>query len=177
MVTIFEGPDNSSKGTQIANLKRHYEFTQDLPSHILHYSNVQVSGKNMLEVSQTYYREMFGFCEKANEMQASLILDRAHIGESVYSPMYRNYDGDYVFRMEEKFDLSFYTLFIFIADVETLIRRDDGKSFSVDTEKKQKEIDGFKRAYDKTHIVNKHIIDITGKDIKTVWDEIKGYIK
>jgi hypothetical protein len=131
----------------------------------------------MLHASQAYYREMFRFCEVANELYASLILDRAHLGESVYSPIYRKYDGDYVFRMEERFDLSFFTLFVFIADPETLVHREDGFSFSVDAEKKRLEIEGFKRAFELSHIPNKHLIDITGKDIKEVWEEIKGHIK
>ena len=32
----------------------------------------------------------------------NLIFNRSHLGETVYSPLYRGYSGDYVFDIEKK---------------------------------------------------------------------------
>jgi thymidylate kinase len=173
MTYIFCGPDNVGKGTQISNLKRYLEENNRLV-HVLHYSNIK--GDNVRIRSEAYYNQMFEFCKKANELNTDLILDRAHLGESVYSPLYRNYSGDYVFDLEQKYDLEQITLFVFYADPETLIKRDDGLSFSTDLEKKKTEIDAFKRAFEMTHISKKFLINITDKSIEEVWDKLKIFI-
>jgi thymidylate kinase len=166
-------PDNVGKGTQIANLKRYLEENNHLV-HVLHYSNIK--GDNIRIRSEAYYNQMFEFCKKANEINTDLILDRAHLGESVYSPIYRNYSGDYVFDLEKKYDLEKIILFVFYADPEILIERDDGLSFSIDLEKKKNEIDAFQKAFELTNIHKKVLINITNKTKEDVWNKIKGYI-
>jgi thymidylate kinase len=165
-------PDNVGKGTQIQLLKRYLEENDQL-LHVLHYSNIK--GKDVYQRSQVYYQQMFMLCEYALSSNISLILDRAHLGETVYSPLYRNYNGDYVFELER--DLikhqGGYHLVVFIADPETLVHREDGFSFSKDLEAKRDEIDRFVNAYNKSTIKNKHLIDITNKDVPTVWKELQ----
>jgi thymidylate kinase len=177
MVTVFEGPDRVGKSTQILNLKRHLEHTRSMPSHIMHYSNLKIVEEDIIHASKCYYKEMFEFTQLADKLYASLILDRSHIGESVYSPLYRNYDGDYVFDMEQRYNTEYFLLFVFIADPEVLIKREDGISFSTDLEIKKKEIELFKLAFNKSHIKNKYLIDVTNKDVNTVWQEIEEKLR
>jgi len=177
MIIICEGPDNVGKGTQIIKIKRHLEEQGKLV-HVLHYSNIK--GDNIEQRSHQYYWEMFDFIKFSIFNNRSLILDRAHGGETVYSPIYRNYSGDYVYELESKFGntiLSNCLLIVFTANPETLIQRDDGLSFTVELMKKQKEIDLFKLFYEKSHIKNKCYIDITGKNPDEVFEEIKCHIQ
>jgi thymidylate kinase len=172
-IYIFEGPDNSSKGTQISNLKKYLEEKGELV-HVLHYSNIK--GENIEKRSKTYYEQMFQICNEANRKGINLILDRAHIGETVYSPIYRNYDGNFVFVIEKKYVTNNpnYNLLVFIASPETLITRDDGLSFTIQLDKKTDEINKFKEALIKSHIEKKNLIDITNKSIEEVWQEVKN---
>src|SRR5271163_4564579 len=52
-----------------------------------------------------YQRESFRNSMIIARSGARVIFDRWHIGEVVYSPMYRGYSGDYVFKQEEIYEL------------------------------------------------------------------------
>ena len=50
------------------------------------------------------FRDMFKLINyAAGEDSMALICDRAHLGECVYSPIYRDYSGDFVFEEEKNF--------------------------------------------------------------------------
>ena len=83
-----------------------------------------------------------------------LIFNRAHLGETVYSPMYRNYNGDFVFDFEKDYvrrEPPETKLIVFTDTPEAVIERDkkrgDGLSFSLDIDKKKQELEAFERAY------------------------------
>lgn len=159
MNIIFEGPDNTGKGTQIRLLNRYITENGNIPFHVLHYSGIKNKDPEKIQkLSSNYYAQMFDILETSGK---DFILDRSHIGEAVYSPLYRRYSGDYVFELEKEFDdvLKTCVLFLFIDTPENLIKRDDGLSFSTQVEMKQKEVDLFKQAFQKTNISNKHLID------------------
>ena len=100
MVIIAEGIDNSGKGTQIQKIKEEFE-KRGISVHILHYSNIKAFGndnKKIREASYKQFRDMFKLINyAAGEDSMALICDRAHLGECVYSPIYRDYSGDFVF--------------------------------------------------------------------------------
>jgi len=174
MIYIFEGLDNVGKGTQISNLKRYLEERGEVV-HVLHYSNIK--GNNIEERSRIYYHQMFQLMKFAINNGINLILDRAHGGETVYSPIYRNYSGDYVYEIENNFNsriTSTAKLIVFIDDPNSLIKREDGLSFSVELEKKQNEVDRFTEFYEKSNIKNKFLINIKDKLIEQVWEELKN---
>jgi len=177
MVYIFEGVDNVGKGTQIQKLKRHLEEKGELV-HILHYSNIK--GDNIEERSKQYYYEMFNLIKFATFNKINLILDRAHGGETVYSPIYRNYSGDYIYDIEQNFGnriLQNITLFVFTDDPENLIDREDGQSFSTEFEKKRDEIVKFIDFFEKSKIKNKALINIQDMDIEQVFNKMKEFIE
>ena len=95
--------------------------------------------------------------------------------------MYRYYDPNYIFEIEKKYiKKDFWNkiyLIIFVDDVENLIKREDGLSFSIDPIKKQEEIDRFNEIYDKTNINHKILININGKNIEEIKQIIYGFIK
>ena len=176
MVYMFSGPDRTGKDTQIVNLKKYLEEQGKLV-HVLHYSAIK--GDNIEARSNMYYHEMFKIIKFAVYNDINLILNRAHDGEVVYGPIYRNYDGKYIYEIEESFGnrvLNQCILFVFTADPSELIKRDDGLSFTTEVEKKKIEIDKFVEFYNDTHIKNKLLINITGKGIDEVFEEIKCHI-
>ena len=98
-----------------------------------------------------------------DDLDINLIFNRSHLGESVYSPLYRGYSGDYVFDIEKKYtkalreDLYLITL---VNDPHTILKRDDGKSFYGNEEEVKAEVDGFSRAHRKSTIKNKLLVNV-----------------
>lgn len=183
MVTIICGPDNVGKGTQIQKIKEESE-KRGISAHILHYSNIKAFGndnKKIREASYKQFRDMFKLINfAAGEDSMNLILDRAHLGECVYSPIYRDYNGEFVFEEEKTFiwqdNLKRIKLILFTDEAENLIKRDDGLSFSTDLEKKKKELELFDSAFEKS-ILNKKRIKLDGRNAEQIWnEEVKTFI-
>jgi hypothetical protein len=97
------------------------------------------------------------------------IYDRLHLSECVYGTKYRNYDGGYVYGIEDDYlnetvPTDNVVLITLIDKVENLIKRDDGDGFTSDPVEILKEIEAFKDAHDDSKIINKFIIDISEYD-------------
>ena len=182
MYILFEGIDNVGKTTQIKLLNTAL-FNKGYINHVLHYSSISnVAPDDSRMYSERMYKSMFNFLNKQwiENSTNSFILDRSHIGEMVYSPIYRDYSGDYVLDIEREYYNSMFWrnvyLFVFIDEPENAISRDDGESFTIDIEKKQDEINSFIEAYHKSLIINKTIINICDKNIEEVHNEIYNFI-
>ena len=178
MNIMFDGLDNVGKSTQIKLLMKHLI---DKPTHVIHYSAISgITPEQSYKYSQQLYDDMFYMMSEGSAFGRNLIFDRSHIGEYVYAPLYRNYSGEYVFDIEKKYSKSAFfndiVLFVLVDKAENAISREDGHSFSIDIENKQKEIDGFKKAYELSYIKNKHLIDINGLSIAEVYNIIKKII-
>lgn len=182
MVVIFDSVDAIGKDTQIEKLVQE-AHKRGIITHILHYSNIKGLKDNnaVRDLSVKQYQSIFTFMKDvAIPSKDIFIYNRAHLSEYVYSPMYRNYDGYYVFALEKtilKDSLSkdIY-LFSFTDNPEKIIERDkergDGQSFSLDLDKKKQELDMFKEAYNLSSIYRKNLINIENKSIDDVADEI-----
>jgi len=179
MILIIEGPDRCGKSTQILKTQ---PLLTDRPLHTLHYSSIKgfKTSNEVKTYSEKLYKSMFTLLRE-NHYESHFILDRSHIGEVVYSPMYRKYDGSYVYDIEKLFsaDPDFWSelyLITFIDNAENVIKRDDGLSFTTELEKKKIEIQAFVDATNRSHILNKTIININNKDIAVVHEEVKSFL-
>ena len=182
MNILIEGVDCLGKSTQISFIEK--EFEKDHKAvHIIHYSNIKLDSIEAIEqASKIRYREMFNLMSNVPENNV-LILDRSHIGETVYSPIYRNYSGDYVFHFEKEFagrDTSKTKLIVFTDTPEAVIERDkkrgDGLSFSLDLDKKKQELEAFERAYEMSSL-DKKLIHLNGRSPEEIWEQdVKPFI-
>jgi len=99
----------------------------------------------------------------------NIILNRSHLGEYVYSPIYRGYEGKWIFDLEESFLNSCYEHFkkiklfvLYDSNNLQLNAREDGKSLSKsDNQKMSFERERFIKAYEKSKIPCKRIFDIS----------------
>ena len=174
---IIEGPDNTGKDTQVKQIIKN--FPNEV-FHMFHYFNLPF--KDDLEKHKKYsakmYDQMFKIMKEVPK-DVNYIFNRAHLGETVYSPLYRGYLGDYVFDIEKKYteylrqELYLITL---VNDPHLIMKRDDGKSFYKSEEGIKGEIDGFARAHRKSSIKNKLLIDIGKMGIEEVGNVIKDFI-
>jgi thymidylate kinase len=180
---IFEAPDNCGKDTQIKLLSTVYAKMM-IPYHVLHYSSIpKITPAESKEFSKILYEDMFRLILNTSILiDRTIILNRSHIGENVYAPMYRNTPGDWIFDIEIYFNVAFPTdwkninLITFIDSAENLIKREDGKSFSIDIDKKNEEIKRFIRTTERSFIRNKIIIDIDGKNKDQVHQEVINFL-
>ena len=187
---IIEGTDNVGKDTQqdliIKNMSEHV-------FHKLHYSSLPFkddSGYYDKEKHATYSKELYesmfllmmksktGY--KKGDIDINLIFNRSHLGETVYSPLYRGYSGDYVLDIEKKYtkvlreDLYLITL---TNDPHTILKRDDGKSFYGNEEEVKAEVDGFRRAHRLSTIKNKLHVNVGTMSAIEVSNIIVDFLK
>lgn len=194
MNIIIEGLDRCGKSTLISTLQatiyNNWIYPEqkgpviDEPTtcNILHYSNIKakkLTPDEMQLVSFNHYCNGFDLMVQNDRVNNTHIFDRFHLGEFVYSDLYRGYDGSYVFDIEKKYveliDNRTY-LIVMIDEADNLIARDDGLSFTTDKEKKQWEIDRFTQAYEKSNFTKKILINISDLSIDDVANKVKGWI-
>lgn len=179
MIIILESPDNCGKSTQVQKL---IHLFHDKSIHQLHYSSVKgfESKEDIKAYSCKLYSDMFKLLY-TNYKDMHFILDRSHIGEMVYGPIYRKYSGDYVLYIEnywkdfKEFWNEIY-LITFIDSPESIIKREDGFSFSTNFSTKKLEIDLFEEAFNKSLIKNKLLINIKDYNEEQVFQQIKDFL-
>lgn len=185
-IIILEGPDNTGKDTQQKLIIKNLYKQNGLVFQTHHFSNCSfTTKKDHIAYSKQMYTDMFRTIREYCNQEISAIFNRSHIGEAVYSPLYRGYNGDYVFRIEKLFKDSATThyidgkkyvdkildnvyLIVFVGDKNVIFSRDDKLSFYKDADGVQKERELFERAFEKSIIPHKCIIDVTGKNIDEV---------
>ena len=174
-VFMISGPDRVGKDTQARNLKRHLEERGNLV-HMLHYSAIK--GDDIENRSKELYRQMFGMIRFSEQNKFSLILNRAHEGETIYGKLYRGYDAEWVYDLEKEYQryLTNMVLFTFVDSAENLIAREDGLSFTTDIAKKTQEVELFTKFNERSHIPFKQLIDIRNADEKKVWQYMLEYL-
>ena len=174
---IFEGLDRCGKDTQVGLVQKSFS---DETFHVFHYSKIPLeTPEQNREYSERMYRDMFNMMIENKGENRNFIFNRSHLGESVYAPLYRNYLGDYVFKIEEEYieDLkSNLYLVVLINEPSILISREDGDSLSKSEEDIAKEKQMFERAYFESKIQNKILIDCGVDSPAEIAQIIKDFI-
>ncbi len=171
---IIEGPDRCGKDTLIKSLCEYFN-----------YDNISVRhfGKPPKELSPTevsnfqfnaFYDELGVFLKfKTRSMfhtyyNETLIWNRSHLGEYVYSQMFRNGDPVYLKEKLIEFEKYLYNNQVYLitlyGDPKFVLDKEDGHSFSKTLEQKTKEIELFKEAHDFSIIQNKLLIKVDNSD-------------
>lgn len=174
---IVEGLDRCGKTTQI---KRMMKYFMDKPIQCLHYTAIPgVTPSEQTEFFKKTFADMFALI--LGNKNKVWILDRSHLGETVYGPIYRpNEDINYVWYYEGAFHIKkredIALIILYDSSFKNVTERDDGDSLSTNLDMVKKEVEGFKRAYKSTSIQKKIMIDIAGKDVDQVSEEIKEFL-
>lgn len=164
---IIEGLDRLGKSTLIEGIQNRYGYHL-----VIHYEKPKVlstyleaTDDNVMVAQHQYqfdsFVTMFDLLENAH---GPFILDRAHLGEMVYAPLYRGYPGDYVFELEQEYDLEGTRLILLTEDfTKSKHFKDDGESLGPESAR-AKEQELFIKAFNKSTITNKKIVCVTGED-------------
>lgn len=166
---LIEGIDRLGKSTLVNgilnaegyNLVIHYDKPMDLE----YYHSEHQDGYSYYNPNTTANERKYSFMKDLNRTMfrmiqnadIPIIFDRAHLGESVYAPLYRDYDGDYVFQLEKEYNTDSARLILLISSNLDMIT-DDGLSFN--PENKLLEQQRFLRAFSLSQIKDKIIIDV-----------------
>lgn len=150
---IIEGVDRLGKGTLIAGLLHQLGYMQ-----VIHYEKpkkLDVYDGELFAYQEASFHAMFQLLES----DAPILLDRAHLGEMVYSHRYRGYDGSYVLDLETLYpDACENTLLVLLTTSDFSFIKDDGQSF--DFNKKEQEQADFFRAFSESGFKHKLLIDV-----------------
>ena len=167
---MIEGLDRLGKSTLIEGIINKLGYYD-----VIHYSKPKVLDRYAKDAvvdgefvkEQAYwsyqrasFQNMFDICSSP----ARIIFDRAHLGEYVYSPMYRGYSGEYVFDYERVYGVhqrNDIRLILLYEDMEVARHFvDDGQSLGP-VEKRADEQNLFFEAFNRSHIKDKREICVT----------------
>ena len=156
---IIEGVDRLGKDTLIENLQI------KLGPHIVqHYGKPIVADKFKDHPcpEQKAQKESFKLGFDLLRTGIPTIMNRFHIGEYIYGPMYRFYNAEYIFELEDKYFTDTChndrTLLVLLTTSNFDFIVDDGESF--DFSKKEQEQRKFIDAVKKSNIGHKVIVDV-----------------
>lgn len=168
LVYGIEGLDRLGKSTLIEGIKRALGFYQVIhfgkPEKLAYYQGETLDGKDAQEFSYQY--DSFLNSMLLAGSGARLIFDRWHLGENVYAPMYRKYDGDYVFDLERKTELdeNQHVRLILLTEDFRISKHFESDGESFDDTKRQEEQELFIQAFNKSTIPDKRIVCVTASN-------------
>lgn len=155
MVYIIEGIDRLGKSTLIDGLLNelgyHLYIHYEKPIHLDKYNSYK--GDALEKYQYETYLSMFQLIES----NVNIIFDRGHLGEVIYSPLYRNYSGDYVYTLEKSHNTKNCRL-VLLTTSNFNIQEDDGLSHNWDNREKEQNM--FINAFTKSNIKDKVLIDV-----------------
>ncbi len=169
--TVFaiEGLDRLGKSTLIEGIRNtlgYYEVIHfSKPQKLQAYANAApVEGVPPASLQVYHYQqESFRNSMIMAKSGANIIFDRWHLGEAVYSPMYRLYSGDYVFDFERYHHLDSADVRLILLTEDFGVSRhfvDDGQSLGTMADREEEQ-NRFIGAFNRSIIRDKRIISVT----------------
>lgn len=171
---LIEGLDRLGKDTLISGIRNKCGYHQVIhfskPEILEFYRPVRGGGDAIVakrEMLYGYQRASFiNMFNMLNEINTKMICNRAHLGEAVYSPLYRGYDGNYVFDLERSAGVNqnYSTRLILLTEDfdKSEHFEDDGLSFDVTKRAHEQEL--FMAAFETSIIKDKRIICVTDQN-------------
>lgn len=162
MLAIIEGIDRIGKSTCASHLVNMHGFAR------FHFGKPEGDTTRDRAMFQkgSFKTTMPIFAELGH--RTNIVLDRAHLGESVYGPIYRGDSGvdlGYLNELEQQFDHDEVAMVLVVhRDLELVRSRDDGEGY--DAAKNGEEQDRFVAAFKASKIYRKHALDVTDLDIQ-----------
>lgn len=140
MNIICEGIDRVGKNSFLEGLLNKFGYFATVhsskPFETQHYLD-KYPNENPLKMFQlNSFITQMTLLKIAENNNINIMLNRSWIGEAIYSPLYRNYSGDYVFELEKDIGiLSLSKTFAFLLYTDNYnLLIDDGESFNVDNQ-------------------------------------------
>lgn len=155
---IFEGQDRVGKTTLIKSLRKMIKNPK-----VIGLASSSPPSDVTDDWSYTHYYKLMGMTELLLQTGWTVIMDRFHIGETVYGPIYRKSKTDYIWDYESEIfgDNPNIWLITLVADPEDLVARDDGESNEASIAEYKKTKDAFEESHHRSSIQNKLLINVS----------------
>jgi len=180
---IIAGPDCVGKNLLIKNIikdfenitVRHFTVPKNLkPGEITNYWKDEYS----------HALHLVNHARKEEKCPHKLyVWNRSHICETVYGPLYRNSNSEWIWKMEQFWDLDKEDetyLILLYADPEFIVKQEDGESISNELEKRQKEVQLYLEGFEKSIIKNKLKLKVNEGDEYVpaigIWYKVSNFI-
>lgn len=158
MLLIVEGLDNTGKSTLIKNIRK---TVLTGPQTTSIHCTTPPNGCHQ-SWPKDHYLEVLGLCRFMVTVGWTVILDRSHLGEDVFGPLFRNQDADYIYNLEELYFQNITVKgILLIDDPEKLVEREDGQSHTVELDTLQKVSNRFQNVFNKSLMDDKMIYHIS----------------
>lgn len=196
---ILEGGDRLGKSTLIEGICKHYNYDNMC---IRHFGKPRknLDPKNILDYQFECFTKEAKLLHKFIEVTGgdyhryfddTMIWNRSHLGEFVYSQMFRNGNGDEIkkrllgweqFNITRMYEQDCKTYLVTLtADPKFFLEKEDGNSFSKTLEEKTKELELFKDAHEFSTIKNKLLVRVDNngefKGKEEILLEVLNFIK
>ena len=155
---IIEGLDFLGKSTLIEGILNRVGYHE-----VIHYQKpkkLACYNGDYLEYQRASFRTMFQLLNS----NANIVMDRGHLGEMVYAPIYRGYDGDYVIELERVYraDMMQDVRLVLLTEDFSVSKHfiDDGESLG-GVEKREQEQELFLKAFNQSTFKDKRIVCVT----------------
>lgn len=167
-VYAVEGLDRLGKSTLIDGIRDalgYYEVVHfSKPQKLARYANTAGVPGVPAGVQQVYHYQHESFLNSMllAKSGARIIFDRWHLGEVVYSPMYRGYSGEYVYGLEKLLGENADLRLILLTEDFDVARHfvDDGHSLGT-VDDREEEQARFVNAFNRSSICDRRIICVT----------------
>lgn len=168
-VIAIEGIDRIGKSTCCKHLVDNHGFSQ------LHFGKPEGSTDAERALYQKgTFTNLFSLASAIEGQKAKVVLDRAHLGELVYGPIYRAGSGvdlEYVHDLERKSPGCIKLVLLVHRNLGIVRLRDDGLGFDIN--RLGEESQTFERAFERSQLRDKHLIDVTEKSISEMLDALE----
>lgn len=155
---IFEGQDRVGKTTLIKSLRKMIKNPK-----IMGLASSSPPTDITNDWSYTHYYKLMGMTKELVDSEWTVIMDRFHIGETVYGPIYRKTKTDYIFDFESEIfdDNPNIWLITLVAEPEDLVDRDDGESNETSLLEYKKTKEAFEESHHRSCIANKLLVNVS----------------
>lgn len=174
MNIIIEGIDHLGKSTIIEHLQHALGYCQifhyDKPKTLAAYKTRSgLSGNPTSAYQHASFNTMFQLMKSSSLVTTPFIFDRAHLGESVYGPLYRGSDSRWIKDMERSYFVGNDELqkntFLFLLTEDFARSKhfvDDGESFDISKRRLEQEM--FIDTFTESSIMYRQTVCVTGPD-------------
>jgi thymidylate kinase len=171
---IIEGGDRLGKSSLIRGICEHFDFNNVCVRHFGKPPKGMTPNETLEFQFESFHKESYLSYHMHEIMDGDvwmyyptvLLWDRSHLGEYVYSQMFRGIDKKTITNRILGFEKNSYLypnqihLVTLTADPEFFLSKEDGESFSKDLVQKTRELELFKEVHDISQIKNKLLIKV-----------------
>lgn len=169
MMIAIEGIDRIGKSTCCDHLVKMHGYSR------VHFGRPQGENDRERSIYQMgTFDNLFTMASAIEDQKVKVVLDRSHLGELVYGPMYRPESGNdlsYIHELEGRNPTSMTLILLTHNNMESIRMRDDGLSF--DSARVMEEDLKFRSAFISSRLRNKHVLNVTNLKIPEMLDALE----